>query len=32
MAVTIDPRPSYFGDRIIVTGTYTGGSTTETID
>ena len=22
MAVTIDPRPSYFGDRMIVTGAY----------
>ena len=22
MAVTIDPRPSYFGDRMIVTGTF----------
>tara|TARA_R110002167_G_C12528757_1_gene638926 strand:- start:411 stop:725 length:315 start_codon:yes stop_codon:yes gene_type:complete len=22
MAVAIDPRPSYFGDRMIVTGTY----------
>ena len=22
MAVTIDPRPSYFGDRMIVTGSY----------
>mgnify|MGYP003113191988 CR=1 FL=1 len=25
MAVTIDPRPSYFGDRMIVTGTYGAG-------
>jgi hypothetical protein len=25
MAVTIDPRPSYFGDRMIVTGTYAAG-------
>ncbi len=23
MAVTIDPRPTYFGDRIVVTGSYT---------
>ena len=22
MAITIDPRPSYFGDRMIVTGTF----------
>ena len=22
---TIDPRPTYFGDRIVVTGSYTGG-------
>ena len=22
MAITIDPRPSYFGDRMIVTGSY----------
>jgi len=22
MAVTIDPRPTYFGDRMVVTGTY----------
>lgn len=27
MAVTIDPRPSYFGDRMIVTGSYTAGET-----
>ncbi len=26
MAVTIDPRPTYFGDRIVVTGSYTAGS------
>ena len=32
MAVTIDPRPTYFGDRLIVTGSFTGGGTTETID
>ena len=32
MAVTIDPRPTYFGDRLIVTGSFTGGSATETID
>lgn len=25
MAVTIDPRPSYFGDRMIVTGSYAAG-------
>jgi len=25
MAVTIDARPSYFGDRMIVTGTYEAG-------
>ena len=28
MAVTIDPRPTYFGDRIIVTGSYTANTTT----
>ena len=28
MAVTIDPRPSYFGDRMIVTGSYAGGDGT----
>ena len=28
MAVTIDPRPSYFGDRMIVTGSYTATETT----
>ena len=27
MAVTIDPRPSYFGDRMIVTGSYEDGDT-----
>jgi hypothetical protein len=27
MAVTIDPRPSYMGDRMIVTGTYEAGDT-----
>jgi hypothetical protein len=32
MAVTIDPRPTYFGDRLIVTGSFTGGGSTETID
>tara|TARA_R100001440_G_scaffold37421_1_gene56704 strand:+ start:13323 stop:13649 length:327 start_codon:yes stop_codon:yes gene_type:complete len=32
MAVTVDSRPSYFGDRLIVTGSYTGGSASETID
>ncbi len=25
MAVTIDPRPTYFGDRMIVTGSATTG-------
>ena len=25
MAVTIDPRPTYFGDRMIITGTYAAG-------
>jgi len=25
MAVTIDPRPTYFGDRMIVTGSYDAG-------
>lgn len=30
---TIDPRPSYFGDRMIITGSYTAGDTgTLTID
>jgi len=32
MTVTIDPRPTYFGDRMVVTGTYTGGAATETIN
>ena len=27
MAVTIDPRPTYFGDRMIVTGSYDAGET-----
>ena len=27
MAVTIDARPSYFGDRMIVTGSYGAGDT-----
>ena len=27
MAVTIDPRPTYFGDRMVVTGTYETGDT-----
>ena len=27
MAVTIDPRPPYFGDRMIVTGTYAATDT-----
>ena len=26
MAVTIDPRPTYFGDRMVVTGSYTDGT------
>jgi len=30
MAVTIDPRPTYFGDRIVVTGSY--GATDTSID
>jgi len=25
MAITIDPRPTYFGDRMIVTGTFAAG-------
>ena len=25
MAVTIDPRPTYFGDRMVVTGSYAAG-------
>ncbi len=28
MAVTIDERPSYFGDRMVVTGTYAASDTT----
>ncbi len=28
MAVTIDPRPSYFGDRMVVTGSYAASDTT----
>lgn len=28
MAVTIDPRPTYFGDRMIVTGSYEAGDAT----
>jgi hypothetical protein len=32
MANTIDNRPTYFGDRMIITGTYTSGSGPETID
>lgn len=32
MANTTDPRPTYFGDRIIITGTYTAGAGPETID
>ena len=27
MAVTIDPRPTYFGDRIVVTGSYGAADT-----
>ena len=27
MAVSIDARPTYFGDRMIVTGTYAAGDT-----
>lgn len=27
MAVTIDPRPTYFGDRIVITGTYDASET-----
>jgi len=27
MAVTIDPRPTYFGDRMIVTGSFDAGDT-----
>lgn len=27
MAVTIDPRPTYFGDRMVVTGSYAAGDT-----
>jgi hypothetical protein len=32
MANTTDPRPTYFGDRIIITGTYTAGAGPESID
>ena len=28
MAITIDPRPTYFGDRMIVTGSFGAGDTT----
>tara|TARA_R100001015_G_C4631594_1_gene194231 strand:+ start:64 stop:378 length:315 start_codon:yes stop_codon:yes gene_type:complete len=28
MAVTIDTRPTYFGDRMVVTGSYETGDTT----
>ena len=28
MAVTIDPRPTYFGDRMVVTGSYAAADTT----
>ena len=28
MAVTIDPRPTVFGDRVIVTGSYAAADTT----
>ena len=27
MAVTIDSRPTYFGDRMVVTGSYEAGDT-----
>jgi hypothetical protein len=27
MAVAIDPRPTYFGDRIVITGTYAASDT-----
>ena len=27
MAVTLDPRPTVFGDRMIITGSYTAGTT-----
>ena len=27
MTVTIDPRPTYFGDRMVVTGSYAAGDT-----
>ena len=27
MAVSIDPRPTYFGDRMVVTGSYAAGDT-----
>ena len=27
MTVTIDPRPTYFGDRMVVTGSYETGDT-----
>ena len=30
MAVAIDPRPTYFGDRIVITGTYAAADTLET--
>ena len=30
--VSIDPRPTYFGDRMIVTGTLTADGTTADID
>ena len=29
MVVTIDPRPTYFGDRMIVTGSTTTGETVD---
>jgi hypothetical protein len=32
MTNTTDPRPTYFGDRIIITGTYSAGAGPETID
>jgi len=28
MTITIDPRPTVFGDRMVITGSYTAGETT----
>tara|TARA_B100001564_G_C20426943_1_gene572752 strand:+ start:390 stop:698 length:309 start_codon:yes stop_codon:yes gene_type:complete len=28
MAITIDPRPTVFGDRMVITGSYEAGDTT----